>query len=264
VPPEVAAVVERALSKNAADRFASMEDVVTALEPFTAHSLRPSSAPGKAASSPPGAGRPRSGVPASLATTDFRRYSNDQIQAIMGRALERGASGATGIGHAELLEVAREVGIDERAVRKAADDLAMAERFARDADEERQRAKQKLLRNLATAVVVIGFLAVAFHAAWIKWIACAWGFSLALQAVNYFFPKDPKRGKRASRGARDPAFESVVEEGTRALLTATETRARMRVAPGPRLRVSSPGSTEGAEAEASAEADASTPPARRA
>jgi serine/threonine-protein kinase len=95
-------------------------------------------APGAAPSAAPSPDEP-SRAKEPLRATAARRYSDDEIREIVARASQPQGSD-DGLSHAELMEVAREVGLDERAVEKAARDLA-AEREQRSR-EERSREER--------------------------------------------------------------------------------------------------------------------------
>ncbi len=122
VPPEVEKVIARCLSKSPADRFDTMDEVVAALE--------------EAQSAPAGDGA-------------AHRYTDEEIREIVARASER-QEGDERISHEELLEIAREIGLDERAVDAAARDLAREkearDRQARDEQIRDDQARERQAR----------------------------------------------------------------------------------------------------------------------
>lgn len=182
--------------------------------------------PIRQASSPP-----RSSARQPLTTTDFRRYSDDEIRAILQRSLEQ--QNDDRITHQELVDVARELGIDERAVREAAREVA--ERAKKPA-EERHEKKRRLTRELAIYAVVNLFLALMFgFPGWQKWVLLGWGLGLALKAVKLAFPvaEKEKSHKKDKRSPREREADLRIEEGARELSSVTS-RVRMRIAGGDR------------------------------
>jgi hypothetical protein len=190
VPPAVQEVVLRALEKRPDDRFASMDDVVRALE---------AAARGEPAPAP----APRS---ARAGATEAQRFSTGEIKEVLGKALERQAEkqGSTGLGFDELLAVAAEVGVDpeslreaSRALRAARDKplaapaptgLDPAEAAKRDAWIRRRRKELHLHAGVYAIVnaglLVLGLLLLTFTPWWIWFLpALAWGVGLAIHAL---------------------------------------------------------------------------------
>jgi hypothetical protein len=151
------------------------------------------------------------------------------------------------------VEAAREVGIDEGAVRAAAREL-QREGYV-PPGEARALAKQKLFRHIAVWAVLSVFLLVfsiivkgGIHRAFLIGIA-AWGMAVGLQVVNYFFP-DAQRSREKKRRAPPAVDETRVEAGVDALMTAAQIRARVAVPAPPRQRIADDSSEAAAEAEA--------------
>ena len=251
VPAEVEAAVLRGLSKAPADRFDSMHDIVRVLEKHVALAITPSIPP------------PESPKPERPAPTSGRRYSNEEIREIFQRALEQ--KHETGIGSAELVEAAREVGIDERAVRTAIRELDAAEP-ATGTPTVRNYEKQRLLRALViSGVTTVVLLSMYFRSGKGVFLLAIliMAATVALRYIRYAIPAAaPPERKRLRLGQE---IEREVQEGVSALLTAA--KQRMRVAgvaraPAPRVRVA-PGRGEPAPDEVDEHPPEATPEARR-
>jgi serine/threonine protein kinase len=253
VSPEVEAIVMRALEKRRGDRFASMHDVMLALEPS-----------GRGSSIPPAA------TPARP-TADLRKYSTAEVRAIFDRAIEREEKEPTGLDRNELVEVARELGVDEAAVTEAARELDARKLDEKEPEVPRSRAFPRLMRSVAVYVIVNVFLILMFGWHIAKWPIMGWGLAVALQTMSAVFPKQPRedsdrrRRRRQRRG--EAAVDRAIEDGATTLLTAGRERARLRVAastrPAGRLRVDpasgAPSETEPGRSDSSDE----RPPAAR-
>ena len=236
VPPDIDAAVLRTLSKAPTDRFPSMDEVVRILEPHVSGAP----APAKDALSEPSA----------PGATDLRRYSTGELEEILQRALEREQERDGKFSHKDLIEVAREVGIDEQALRVASRELAAREDIESPA-AWRGRERRKLMRHAAMFFVFNVFFIlldmVTAGGRWWYFAFIGWGMGLGAHAVKYFFPVDlsPRASKRKGKKAQNrrekeldrtsDVREAGVEEGVSLLLTAAK-RARIAEAPA-RLRV---------------------------
>jgi eukaryotic-like serine/threonine-protein kinase len=239
LPVEADEAIHRALSKAPGARFATMGELVAALEAVLGHA---GPSPARRALEPlpraHGAG-PSSRPPAPPA--DLRRYSHDEMSDILDRALKRQQE--TGRSHDELLAAAREVGIDSRLIEQAAFELRPPAQRAEEHDLERARDRMRLMRSAATFAVVNVFLYFMIGGRLSRFVFLGWGLGVALQAVRYMFPKETDRRQRGSkkRRRREAARERAVEQGVEGLLSATSARAGGVAAEAqPRLRVSPP------------------------
>jgi serine/threonine-protein kinase len=99
VPKTVEDVVLRALSKRREDRFASMDDLLRALD---------------------GSGEEER-EPVPKGATEAQRFSTGEVREVLGKALDRQAAkqASTKLGFEDLLAVAAEVGIDPESLREA-------------------------------------------------------------------------------------------------------------------------------------------------
>jgi serine/threonine-protein kinase len=189
----VTRIVERAMSKRAEDRFASMDELIEQLD-AAMHERDEAS------------------------EVDLRRYSSEQMRLVIDRALRQPSTDGARFSHDELVAAAREIGVDDEALDQAlseledeADDAAESEPSEATAallpgqpgwwNEERRREAYKLIRHLLVFAVVNTAMWLVFHAGWIRWMLFGWGMGLALHAVNVVMPKrdEDKKKKRRQR-----------------------------------------------------------------
>ncbi len=121
-----------------------------------------------------------------------KKFSADEAQAIIKRALERASSSGT-IAFNELAETAKELGIE-------ADDLAAAieeNEAVSEVEEARNRwqrwRKQKFYRHLRAYCIVNGALAIISiinQSGAFLFPLVGWGIGLAFDYSGTFFPKD--------------------------------------------------------------------------
>ncbi len=131
-----------------------------------------------------------------------RRYTTDEVSSIVRRALN-GRAVAETVSHADLLETARDLGIDPDRLSSAIheqDELGEIEE-AREA--WRRRRKQEFVHgHLRSYLIVNGFLmALDLYisgGSWFYFPMLGWGIGLAFDAADAFFPSE----QRIERGAR--------------------------------------------------------------
>jgi serine/threonine-protein kinase len=194
VPPAVQEVVKRALSKRPEDRFASMDDLLRALE---------AAAKGEVPSKPPGA-------------TEAQQFSTEEVREVISKAAERGAErqGSPKLRFEDLLAIAAEVGIDPESLREASRALrarsadppapaaAGSAALAAPADQKGaaarrdawlRRERRDFYRHagvyviINAALLVLGWVLLSFTYWWIWPIpALAWGVGLAIHALVAF------------------------------------------------------------------------------
>lgn len=173
------------------------------------------------------------------------RYTDDQVQEILRRAIESDAAQQEGLTEAELIDAAREIGISAEHVEKAA--IEVREKSAVEARrvERRRKERQRFAGSVVTYLVVNAFLALLDYMTgpgwWVQWPLVVWGLFLALDAVKLVSPKaterrdekaerrhrravERERRRRAREEARhhrssaEVEFEQAVERGVAALL----------------------------------------------
>jgi len=119
---------------------------------------------------------------------DARQYSDEEVRAILDRALEAGGtSGVPGISHAELLAIGEQVGLSPEAMTRAADRARedLLDQAARKAIRSRRR---RWLAAHAAMFALINGLLFAVNAAttpgewWVLFPVFFWGLALALHA----------------------------------------------------------------------------------
>jgi serine/threonine-protein kinase len=173
VPAAVQQVVLRALEKDPARRFASMEDAVAALE---------AAARGEA---PPAA-------PAGV--TAAQRFSTGEVREVMAKAIERDAAARSGqLGFDDLVAIAGELGIDVDALRAESRALRAQKRSAGDLEERQAWLRRRLLALkrhagvyfiVNAAILIFGLVLLSMTPWWI-WVlpALGWGIGLAIHAL---------------------------------------------------------------------------------
>lgn len=133
-----------------------------------------------------------------------RRYTQEEMNAILRRALERqGGTSATGmVSHEDLLETARELGIEPDQV-----EAALVEHETVWATEDarvrwRAQRKKKFFEHLRAYIIVNAMLFMMDIAmtggVWFYWCLFGWGIGILFDASDTFFPKE----KDVERGAR--------------------------------------------------------------
>ena len=118
---------------------------------------------------------------------DARKYSDEEVRAILDRALESGGGDAGGLSHAELLAIGEQVGVSPEAMSRAAEEMLEAKR---DAAAERASASRRRRWLAAHALVfaAINGLLFAVNALttpgewWVLFPVVFWGLALALHA----------------------------------------------------------------------------------
>jgi len=184
--------------------------------------------------------------------TAGRRYSDAERDEILRRAIAE-QQGSDEITHEELVDAAREIGIDPAKVEAAAAAISK-ERGQREEESEDEalvrvevtRRRARFGRHLLTYLIVNGALVAMNLAAggtfWAIWPILGWGLGLALQAARALpGPSDEEReqilrrvSKRRARQARERAkrareealraagqeFEVAVQQGVAELMRA--------------------------------------------
>jgi hypothetical protein len=121
---------------------------------------------------------------------EARKYSDEEVRAILDRALEGGGGGGggdVGISHADLLAIGEQVGLSAEAMSRAADE-ALAARLDRAAGGAIKSRWRRWLAGHAGVFAVLNGLLFAVNAAttpgewWVLFPVFFWGLAVALHA----------------------------------------------------------------------------------
>jgi hypothetical protein len=144
-----------------------------------------------------------------------RTYSQEEVTEILKRALRQQSLRGNQLSHAELVEMANEVGIDREALDAATVDLAQSRETelalhgeARELAEERARRFSRFVSSLFTYLVIgviLYFVDLKTSGGtWFYWPVMGFAIALAFQLRGIFFPHEglEKRRRRALKEAR--------------------------------------------------------------
>lgn len=204
VPPDVRDVVLRALAKRPDNRFATMDDAVQALASVGPYAASNPGAPHALEAAARGEAAPavRGSTPVAPAqsATMAQRYSTQDVQEVLARAIEQQAAkkGDAKLGFEDLLAAAREVGIDADTLREASRALrndegkrAVGEATAAEHARWLRQKRVEFLRHGGVYVIVLSallalgllipFLTPYVHFLWI--VALLWGIGVAIHGL---------------------------------------------------------------------------------
>lgn len=186
VSPRVARVVLRALEKKPDARFASMDELRSALE---------SDERGEALVAQPSPGP-------AVGTTLAQLFSTSEVREVLGRAIDQQAArqGSTKLGFDDLIAVAAEVGVDVESLREASRALrsrneeqgrALAIGAQRDAWLRQQRLTfyrhAGIYAIVNVAILVLGLVLLSFTPWWIWFLpALGWSVGVAIHGLIAF------------------------------------------------------------------------------
>ncbi len=115
-------------------------------------------------------------------------YSDEEVEAILRRAIERQVQSGDGLDHEDLVDAAREVGLDAGAVERAIEELRVENSGEAIRATLRRRRREKWLRHLVSFVAVVGGLlgmhALGLAGAWVFWVAFGWGIGFVLDTYS--------------------------------------------------------------------------------
>jgi hypothetical protein len=169
------------------------------------------------------------------------RYSHEEMEAILQRALQKQSRAEAGVSHDELIAAAAEVGIPLEHIEAAVDDLEAEQRprkpdpvaleAAREASLERNYRIHRLLRGFVAWVFVSSILFTigrntGHHGMFV--FSMVWGIALLMRAVNVAFPKPPRLRRETKRERKErerrertqqslEVFERKIAVGTEAI-----------------------------------------------
>lgn len=132
-----------------------------------------------------------------------RRFTNDEVNAILKRALARQGGGSTDtLTYDDLLDTARELGIDPIQLQMAVTEQDQEGGLEAARAEWKVRRRKKFFEHLRAYVIVNVFLVImaviSDSGPWFVWPLLGWGIGLMFDASDTFFPKEGA----VERGAR--------------------------------------------------------------
>ncbi len=139
-----------------------------------------------------------------------RRYSREEVDAILGRAL-RAQHDETGLTHEELVAAAKEVGVSSDQIEHAATDVLDGREIEQKVSAHMKRRWRGFAWHLAPYLLVMAFLVfvnvMTTSYPWVLWPAAGWGLGLAMHAMGLLMG-DPEKiarkiRKREQRRVRD-------------------------------------------------------------
>ena len=140
---------------------------------------------------------------------DERTYTDDDIRAIVDRALQNRPGGE--INHADLLSIGAQVGLSAAAIERAADELAAA-RLGEQAARQIKGRRRRWLAAHAALFAVVHALLFTVNALttpgewWVFFPLFIWGSALLLHAgLAFGLPVSPSRSQRERRDAERQA-----------------------------------------------------------
>jgi hypothetical protein len=135
-------------------------------------------------------------------TNSPRQCSQEEVNAILRRALERQGSTGDAITHEELIETAKELGIEPGSLEAAiVEQRSVGEYEAARAlylVQRRQKFFEHLRSYLIVNFVLLVIDLVVTEGTWFFWPLFGWGIGVAFDAADTFWPKE----KDIDRGAR--------------------------------------------------------------
>lgn len=132
-----------------------------------------------------------------------RRFTTEEVNAILRRALERQGSSSTGaISYSDLVETARELGIDPEQIEAVISEEEEVGQMENARERWKVQRKKKFYEHLRSYVIVnlMLFMLDFFvsDGTWFFWVLFGWGFGILFDASDTFFPKE----RDIERGAR--------------------------------------------------------------
>jgi hypothetical protein len=133
---------------------------------------------------------------------ETRRYTTDEVSAIVKRALN-GRGAADTVSHTDLLETARDLGIDPGRLQSAIKEQDELGDIEEARDQWRRRRKSQFVHGHLRAYLIVNAFLMALDlivsgGSWFYFPMLGWGIGLAFDAAESFFPSE----QQVERGAR--------------------------------------------------------------
>jgi hypothetical protein len=151
-----------------------------------------------------------------MAPEQPRRYTPDEVNAILKRALDRQAP-AGSVTQEELMETARELGIDPSQVESAIMEQETVGAMEAAREEWKLRQKKEFfehLRSYAIVNIVLFMINLMTGGHWFFWPLFGWGIGLLFHASGAFFPKE-RDIERGARRLLEKQGRKQMKEGSR-------------------------------------------------
>lgn len=130
-----------------------------------------------------------------------RRYSREEVDAILGRAL-REQHDEGGMTHEELVSAAKEIGVTPEQIDRAAKHVGTEKELDQRVAKYMRSRWRAFGTHVASYLIVMVFLAIANWMTtsypWIVWPAAGWGVGLAFHLVG-LLSGDPEKIERKIR-----------------------------------------------------------------
>lgn len=144
-----------------------------------------------------------------------RRFTNEEVSAIVRRALSGSGPGDT-IGYEDLEEIARQAGISPRNLELAVEQQETDGEMEAAREQWRKRRKDGFFGHLRAYLIVNGVLLLMNLITspgymWVVWPVLGWGIGLAFNASEAFWPS-----------------QDTIEKGARGILRRRERKRRRR------------------------------------
>jgi hypothetical protein len=130
-----------------------------------------------------------------------RSYTDDEVEAIFRRAIERQQTQADGLGHEELVAAAHEMGLDDAAIGRAVREVEREHVEVEIEQQVRARKRAGWVRHLLSYLVIVGSM-VGLHllglvGPWVWWVVFGWGAGFLLSTPGAFRAPSEKELDRA-------------------------------------------------------------------
>jgi hypothetical protein len=132
---------------------------------------------------------------------DPRSYTQDEVEAILRRALERRPADA--LSHQDLLDSARAVGIDAETLEAAAAELREERALQREKEARQVQRRRRFGRSLLVYVLVnallFGIDMLTTGGTWFYWVLFGWGLGMVAQLMALLMPREETQEQRQRR-----------------------------------------------------------------